>query len=204
MAEMNCPNCGSGLDPKFGAAKMTTCPSCSTTLYLTGAHIKNAGSSGEMHDSPLLIKVGQLVDVGAKTYNVLGHARFDYGRGWWDEFFAISEGGGAFWISVDEGDIVLQEPLPKNEAPNLTSRPRLGASLEVFGSHFRVSEHAEATCIAVRGDFPEVLYVGAQHTYVNCQGQDGLILSGEFSSGTPDWYIGQWLDPFELQIRVAA
>ncbi len=201
MADMNCPNCGYAQEPRFATAKMTTCASCTTTLYLVGDHLKNAGNSGEMHDAPLLFQVGQTVQIDTYVCDILGHARFDYGRGWWDEYFAFTRQGGEVWISVDEGDIVLQERLPEKEAPSSATQPGLGETMIAYGEPFRVTERSNATCIAVRGEFPEILYVGSEYSYVNCQGENGLLLSGEFSAGTPDWYIGQWVDPFELQVR---
>lgn len=204
MADLNCPNCGYGLAPRFSAAKMTTCPSCATTLFLDGSHMETLGSSGDMHEAPMLFEIGQTVQSDRLVCDIVGHARFDYGPGWWDEFFAIKRDGAEVWISVDEGDVILQEWVPMDKAPDLKKPPRLGAVLTAFGAPFRVTEHSSAACIAVRGEFPELLHVGLEYSYVNCQGDDGLMLSGEFSTGDPDWYIGQWLDPFALRVSGAA
>lgn len=199
MTELNCPNCGYALARRFAAAKMMTCESCSTTLFLETDHLRNAGSSGEMHEVPLLFKIGQTVRAGADSFDVMGHARFDYGTGWWDEFFAIAPDGEEVWISVDEGDVIVQRPLPERFTPDITTVPQLGTIFDVRGTRYRVTEKDIATCIAVRGSFPEVLTLGTSYSYVNCQGEGGSILSGEFSTGAPDWYTGTWLDPYALQ-----
>ena len=204
MVLLNCPNCGDGFAPRFAAMKMATCASCATTLYLVGDHLKDAGASGDMHDAPSLFQVGQTVRTKLGTVDVHGHARFDYGRGWWDEFFATTHNGTEVWISVDEGDIILQEAVPPKDAPPGRSRPDIGRVVTAFGEEFRVMERSEAQCIAVRGEFPEVLYVGSEYSYVNCQGDGAQMLSGEFSTGAPDWYIGQWIDPFDITAEGAA
>lgn len=204
MSNLNCPNCGDTLTPRFSAAKMATCTSCETTLFLDSGHVQNAGSSGDMHDAPLLFQIGQTVRAGAETYDVIGHARFSYGAGWWDEFFAVTSDGEEVWISVDEGDVIVQRALPSDTAPQIVTPPSLGDYVTTQIENYRVTEKDTATCIAFRGAFPEVLTIGKTYTYVNCQGDDGLLLSGEFSTGAPDWYTGIWLDQFNLTIETVS
>ena len=201
MAVLNCPNCGYDLESRFAAAKMTTCASCQTTLFLESGHVRDAGSSGEMHDAPLLFQVGQSVSTNAETYNIIGHARFSYGPGWWDEFFAVMQDGEEVWISVDEGDVIVQRLLPRDAAPSITKPPKLGAYVTTRMDNYRVTETDTATCVALRGEFPEIIKIGMTYLYVNCQGDDDILLSGEFSTGAPDWYTGVWLDQYNLKIE---
>ena len=201
MTDLSCPNCGYPVAPALDAAKMATCAACDTTLFLDGPTIRDAGSSGDMHDAPMLFDVGSTVRAGFVMFDVLGHARFDYGPGWWDEFFAVTRDGDHVWVSVDEGDVILQQPVPDYGCPPITSPPRLGDVVMFKGQAFRVTETDAAKCIAVRGTFPEVLTIDTAYRYVNCQSGDGHTLSGEFSTGAPDWYLGQWLDPFEIDVE---
>lgn len=201
METNNCPNCGDSLPAAFNAAKMCTCPSCDTTLVLDGAHLQNAGTSGQMHDFPTLLKLGQSIHIKGHDYQVLGHVRFDYGRGWWDEFW-VEGTDHRVWISVDEGDVILQRPIPRNDCPANTKPPKLGDTVTAERRNYRVTEASSAICIAVRGHFSEILKIGSQYDYVNCTGENGNLLSGEFSEGAPDWYLGAWLDPFEFTVGI--
>jgi hypothetical protein len=88
-----CPNCGYPVPDQMKTVVMLTCPSCDTTLYLQSDRLLSAGSAGEMHDSPALFGVGNQVKLGRTTWDVLGHARFSYGRGWWDEYWCESAKG---------------------------------------------------------------------------------------------------------------
>jgi hypothetical protein len=168
-------------------------------LIINGAHVQNAGSSGEMHDAPALLELGQSIRAKDVDYQIMGHARFDYGRGWWDEFW-VQGSDRDTWISVDEGDVVLQQILREIHCPKDTKPPMLGEHIIAEYRSYRVTEVGTATCIAVRGIFPEILNVGSVHHYVNCTGKHGHLLSGEFSDGSAEWYIGAWLDPFELMV----
>ena len=107
MVQIACPNCGDRIDLRDGV-RMLTCPSCGTTLLYEDAVVRQAGSAGVMHDAPLLFGIGDRVRCPAGIFDILGHARFDYGRGWWDEFWALDEDGHPAWLSIDEGDVAVQ------------------------------------------------------------------------------------------------
>lgn len=181
---------------------MLTCDSCGTTLYLKDKTLLNAGSAGEMHDSPMLFGLGDHVTFGKLHVDIQGHARFSYGRGWWDEFWGTGKRGESLWISVDEGDVVVQYPLPADQSPRISRTARVGQIFEHHGAALRVTEHDRATCVAVRGSFDDVLYVGDRYDFINLSGDDGMLLSAEFWDGGESWFTGAWHDPFEIKVEV--
>ncbi len=180
---------------------MLTCPSCGTTLYLDGTRLENAGASGEMHDAPALFGIGDSVQLDRARIDILGHARFSYGRGWWDEYWGQNEKQTGCWISVDEGDVVLQYPIPRKRWPQLSARPRLGLPFMYDGKDFAVTEIDVAECVALRGAFGEVLEIGETYRFFNAEGSDGALLSGEFWDGGESWFVGYWHDPFEVTVE---
>lgn len=179
--------------------RMLDCPSCRTSLFLQDDRMALAGDMGVMHDVPLLFALGDAVTIGKARYRPVGHARYSYGRGTWDEFWALVDTGDAAWLSVDEGDLVLQRPLGA-EVPNLAQPPALGDQFTHRGQNFTVVEAEQATCAALRGNFPERLYPGERYRFVNATGPDGTLLSGEFGGGTAQWYLGTWVDPFAVKV----
>lgn len=200
MTSHNCPNCGNALAVQFAQAKMMTCDACDTTLYLRDSGFLNAGNAGEMHEGPQLISIGDTVRIDDGTFDIYGHARFDYGPGWWDEFYAIDGKGQGAWLSVDEGEIILQRPVKGSLKGAPLAAPQLGATFEVNGYHYRVTERDKAVCIAVRGEFPETLTVGETYNFINARNIYADILSGEFSADGAQWFIGQWIDPFDVKV----
>ncbi|WP_242650557.1 DUF4178 domain-containing protein [Cognatiyoonia koreensis] len=180
---------------------MTTCDACGTTIYLRDDGFLNAGTAGEMHDAPMLFALGDQVVIEEAKFQTIGHARFDYGPGWWDEFYALDGNGKGAWISVDEGEIILQRAVeePLKGAPKTV--PRLGQVLMINGYDYRVRERDEATCIALRGEFPETLTVGETYRFINARNQYADVLSGEFSADETHWFIGQWIDPFDIKVE---
>ncbi|MCM2563239.1 DUF4178 domain-containing protein [Lutimaribacter sp. EGI FJ00015] len=198
MPAMTCPNCGASVPPQIAQITMVTCGSCDTTLYLQDDRLLTAGQSGEMHDAPALIHLGETVTLGHARITALGHARFSYGRGWWDEFWCIDARDRGCWLSIDEGDLVLQYPLPADDWPRVERDPPVGLRFKYRGYDARVIETDRAECIGLRGSFGERLSVGDTYSFVNVQTDDGDLLSGEFWAGGESWFLGSWFDPFDI------
>lgn len=199
---MTCPNCGDSVPDQLPLVAMLTCPSCATTLYLDGARLRDAGSAGVMHDAPQLFGIGQSIRLGRRVFTVHGQARFSYGRGWWDEFWGLTDTGESCWVSVDEGDIVLQDRL--DDRPPIGRNTRVGAGFGFADGDWHVTEIGHGECIALRGSFDERLGVGDRFDYINAEGPGGRLLSGEFHGAEQAWFLGQWFDPFEIVIEAAS
>ncbi len=181
---------------------MLTCPSCGTTLYVDGAQLHDAGNAGQMHDGPALFGVGDAVRLGKALIQITGHARFSYGRGWWDEYWGFDEDQRGCWVSVDEGDVVLQYPITKDFWPRVARTARVGTPFRYRDDDWQVTEADAAECVALRGSFGEQLEVGETYTFLNASGPGGELLSGEFWEGGQSWYVGYWFDPFDVVVRV--
>lgn len=200
MTEYHCPNCGSSFGPQLNHIKMMNCESCGTSVVVDNGELHRAGTQGEMHDAPLLFGLKDEVRIDRATWRIRGHARFSYGRGTWDEFWAETDAGEGAWISVDEGDVAIQRPLDPAAAPRLGGAPSLGAEVVVEGRRYTVIEVETATCLAVRGVFPEVLAVGETYRFANFTGTGGELLSGEFWPEGQAWSLGDWVDPFDVKV----
>ena len=146
---------------------------------------------------------GDTVRVASWQFAVLGHARFSYGRGSWDEFFCRREDGALRWISVDEGDVVIQQEVSRRDWPRYDRTLKLGRQIRYDGEDFTVIEMDEATCVALRGSFDHPLSVGERYDFVNLQDEHGRLLSGEFQGDYRDWYTGVWVDPFDIRVETA-
>ena len=203
MSEMNCPNCGNQVQPAIKSAKMVTCESCSTTLLLEDAGLRHAGEQGVLHEVPMICQLGDELKIGKGRYQILGHARFSYGRGTWDEFWAVDKSGNPVWISVDEGDLILQRELAKKDWPEFKGTLRLGRTLRYKAEGFRVDEDGTGTCVGLKGSFGHPLTVGETYRFLNLQGEDGTVLSAEIVGTEFEWFIGSWVDPFEVEVKAA-
>jgi hypothetical protein len=196
MTEKACPNCGAALPAMFAHARMMNCDFCGSSVVLEDKVLLNAGTSGEMLDAPELIALGRAVRLPDGEFTATGHIRYDYGRGHWDEYHGALDGE-LVWVSVDEGDVVLQRRL---DAPSGFGREqfRIGTTLELNGGTFTCTEVANATAVAFRGQLPEPVVLGDTHLYANFAGAGGTLLSGEVWDGGSAWFTGRWIDPFKV------
>lgn len=199
MPDFHCPNCGSSFGPKLNNIRMMNCEFCGTSVIVDDDRLELAGSQGAMHETPLLFGLKEVVEIDRQTWRILGQARFSYGRGTWDEFWAEDSDGRGAWISVDEGDVVIQRPLVDPSLSALRVEPRLGAQVTHDGRRYTATEVETAVCEAVRGALPEVMKVGESHRFINFTGKGGELLSGEFWPEGQAWSLGIWLDPFDVK-----
>lgn len=196
---MNCPNCGAALDWRIGVTRMRDCDSCGATVFLEGETLSHAGQRGVMAEAPSLFAIGSTTRIGGQALRPIGHARFDYGLGWWDEFWCEAADGGFAWISVDEGDIAREHPVEPPEGA--AEAQALGDTVRSALHVYTATEAEDARCIAVRGELPEALFVGETHRYLNFSGPDGALLScerwEEAGQRHESWHEGEWLDPWD-------
>ncbi len=183
---------------------MMSCTSCGTTVLLSDEAVKLAGEQGVMHDGPALFGIGDTIHIGKESVEILGHARYSYGRGYWDEYWGLTARGEPRWVSVDEGDIVLQAPIPPANTPTTDPPYRVGQVLTHSSQRYDITELDQAECMALRGTFDEELHVGETYRFVNAQAPDGGLLSGEFWGTEASWFVGEWVDPFEVRVSEGA
>jgi len=196
--DFNCPNCGGQLSRKVAHSKMVACPYCESTVLLEDDAVKLAGKGGVMADEPSLFVLGRPVEYEGESYMPIGQARFSYSSGWWDEFWALDGKGDGVWISVDEGDIAIEE----NHETDIQideSKLKLGARINFEDELFRVTEADRGKCEALRGEFPEEMVVGDVYTYYHLSGPRGRLITLEFEDGEMYVTEGQWIDPYEIR-----
>ncbi|MEP5761045.1 MAG: DUF4178 domain-containing protein [Litoreibacter sp.] len=202
MSDLNCPNCGDTVPAQLKLVKMMTCQSCQTTLTVLPNDLKQLGKSGELHDAERLFGLGDTIEFETQSIKILGHAQFSYGRGMWDEFWGTDKDGAGVWVSLDEGDIVVQRHIKKMMWPRVSAKPMAGQKITYLDDTLVISEVETATCISFRGSFDETLSLGETYTFVNIQGQSRALVSGELWPGGQLWFEGYWVDPFEISIKV--
>ena len=179
---------------------MLDCESCGTTVLLDGDALRQAGTRGEMLDLPGLLKLDDMFRTPKGVYVVVGHIRFDYGPGWWDEFWCVAPDDNGIWLSVDEGDYAFEREVPRKDWPVVK-----GKTTEFGGTSYVISEQDDATCVGFRGQLPEEIAIGERHSYTNFIASDGAALSREtwVEDGKTQeaWFAGEWLDPWDIELR---
>lgn len=197
--EFQCGNCGAALPRRLKHARLIGCTHCGSTSVLKDEAFELAGNGGVVQDVPSLIQLDREVIAATKALMPVGHAQFSYGRGLWDEYWCLDEYGEGWWLSSDEGDYALERPVPKKNWPR-SFRPALGAHCQINGIEYKVTETENATCTAVRGEFPELLHIGETHLYFDLSGRNAEIATYEKWDGGEGWSAGRWIDPWDVSV----
>ncbi|MCP4700331.1 MAG: DUF4178 domain-containing protein [Gammaproteobacteria bacterium] len=195
----NCPSCGGPIELHLRYAKMITCPSCGNALLLEDKAVLLAGVESVMADYPSLLQLYGSFKYRDWEFMPVGHLRFEYAQGYWDEWWAASGAEGK-WISVDEGDFAIEEPVELDSAPLLFDLAP-GRQTSLAGETLYVTERGHAKCIGLEGELPELHSVGEEYEYVHLSGKKGRLYTLELKkNGVQKYYRGHWADPFEFKL----
>ena len=197
--DLNCPACGAAAPSRLRYAKLLVCPHCQTSLFLEDEAVRNVGERAALTEMPSLLTLGHRFRFRHWRFETYGRVRFDYGDGIWDEWWVVLDDGEGRWVSVDEGDIAIEGPLPYEGTVPSYDALRIGATVTFAEQQVTISEKNESTCIGLEGELPEVIRPGDIHRYVHLSGPRGLLLTLEFHDGKVDAYKGIWVDPFEIE-----
>ena len=195
--QLSCPSCGAEVPSALAHSKLAVCGHCHTTLFLEDQAVKHAGVKSVLTEEPSIFHLGGWYRYKTWTFAPLGRVRFDYGYGYWDEWWLLRDTGDGRWMSVDEGDIAFEVDLAVKKVPDLTALS-VGQSVSLDTLHLRVTEKQNAVCVGMEGELPEVNFPGDEHDYVHFSGPRGLLVTGEHFKGETRFYKGAWVDPFEV------
>jgi DNA-directed RNA polymerase subunit RPC12/RpoP len=193
-----CPNCGAELSARLRSTKVVACSYCDSNVLLEDDAVRLAGKQGVMADYPSLLALQQSFRYRGWDFMPIGIARFDYGQGYWDEWWITSGDGEGHWLSVDEGDFALEEPIEIDETPSAFELVP-GRAIRLDGHELYVTEQGRATCIGIKGELPEALNVGDSYTYFHLSGAGGLLYTLEIDRGRAACHKGRWIDPFGIE-----
>lgn len=195
----NCSQCGNQLPITFRLTKLVVCDQCQSTLLLHDDAIALYGKSAELAPTPSLIQLQQPIKYLNKEYTPVGHVRFRYPMGFWDEFWLIDNAGEGTWLSVDEGDYAFEKPLDVLPFTVNFKRLRVGSLVQ---KRWHVTEKDHAVCVGFKGELPELFTEGDIYEYAHLSSIGSKLLTLEYDEETNEVSAteGQWVDPFEIKV----
>ncbi len=192
--EINCPQCGSILPIHFSYSKLAQCSSCGSHIFLEDEAAKLAGEQSVLSLEPSLINLNKSFSYDKKSYRAIGHIRYSEGRNSWDEWWVVDTSNNGYWLSIDDGDYILEKEikfnLPIYSYKELTLDKNIGGWI--------VTELNEGICLGFEGELPEAVEVGEVHSYAHLSHKDGKMMTVEIFNKTKKLYKGKWLDPYEI------
>jgi len=193
----NCPQCGDLLDIRIQYSKLVKCQSCGSSIFLEDDSAKLIGKSSVLSPEPSLIKLHTPFNYEGKSYLPLGKIRYSYGRGIWEEWYLHDDDNNEYWLSVDEGDFVLEQ----KASLGLSSVEFKNLKVGKIYRGYLVEEKGYGKCVGFDGELPELIEIGQVHQYVHLGKGYGSLATIEFFDGKKETYKGSWIDPFKIEVE---
>lgn len=198
----NCPQCGNLLPVSFRHSKLAVCEHCGSTIFLEDEAVHLAGKAAVLAEMPSLLQLRVPFVYGGQTYLPVGHIRYRYSGGFWDEWWVLDGQGAGHWVSVDEGDFAFEIPM-RWELPFPDLRDAQVGQAVKRGNHtWEITEKNLCSCEGIRGELPERILPGERMGYLHLSGKYGELVTLEYplQVGEPCAYQGRWVDPFAITV----
>jgi ribosomal protein S27AE len=192
---INCPQCGDGLDILFKWTKLVACPSCKSTIFLEDDGTLKIGEESTLSPEPSLIRLRDPITIDNRNFLPIGKIRYSYGRGFWEEWFLKNERGEAYWLSIDEGDFVLQ----KKANVKLPFDTPLSVHVGQKYGNYLVTERGTGKCVGFEGELPEPIKLEQSHFYLHLSQGGGKLLTVEATARETTTFVGEWIDPLSIK-----
>jgi len=197
--ELICPQCGYRIERKVGTSALIVCPACNSSLFLENEAVRNAGKMAMLVKEPTLLSLRKTFSYRGWRFTPLGRVRYDYGDGFWDEWWVVSDNGGTNWMSVDEGDVSIESQVKDIKTKYLPFEElKIGTQLRVGGQLLTITEKNSCVCVGAEGELPFRPSSGETFNFVDLLGPKGAMFTIEYYPDTIECYKGTWVDPFDI------
>lgn len=198
---LNCPQCGNALPLAFNFSKLAVCRQCDSTLFLEDEGARLAGTQSTLADLPSLIQLKIPFSYKNDSYLPVGHIRYSYGSGFWDEWWVLDNTGKGVWMSVDEGEFAFEHPKKLQGGLPRINQLRLDQTVRIMDKDWKVTEIGRAICEGFQGELPEIIEAGETFDYIHLSANDAALMTLEYFGPHEVYgYQGQWVDPFEIKV----
>ena len=197
--QLACPSCGNKITIATKSPQIVVCPVCNTTSELEHSAFKEIGKFAFLSDTPSRFEIGVEFRYNGKFYTPVGRVRYDYGKGYWDEWY-VKKGSEYVWISEDEGDIAFET----TAKPNLKEIPpfnelNIGKAIKIGSTKYIVAEKGRCRMVGCEGELPFKIVPDDEYDYADLLGHGALAYTIEYEKDKIVCFSGKWIDPFEVE-----
>jgi hypothetical protein len=170
------------------------------SLFLEDDAVRKAGKTAILTEQPSLLIIRQRFCYNQTCFMPIGHIRYSYPKGFWDEWWVLNDDGTSSWISVDEGDMTIENTVEKISTIPPFSEISIGQDIIINDDVLTVTEKDTCRCMGVEGELPFKIKLDETFDYVDLSGSPNLIYTLEYCSDRIECFKGRWIDPFEVKI----
>ena len=187
-----CPSCGAPLEFTVGSV-VTVCDFCQSAVARTDRRVEDIGKVAELVETPSRLRCGLSGTFNRKSFTVVGRVQYQHPAGGvWDEWYLAFPGGRWGWLAEAQGKTYLMFQRKLSGKVNVPGFDRLevGDVVKLGTSEFGVTERGVATALAAEGDIPWAFRGGAEHKFVDLQGDKDVFATFEYGESVSA-YVGK-------------
>ena len=178
---------------------MAVCGACRSVVTFGEDAARVAGRLSVLPEARSRLWVGATGRVRGRSFGVVGRVRYGWARGYWDEWFLLLDGAEPAWLSEDEGELAFESGGALSAAVSMAALSP-GASVDLGGRPWRVTERGVARCEGGEGQLPFVVVQGEEIPFADLEGSGGAVGTLEMDRDGARLFEGEELRPGELQL----
>lgn len=199
--QIRCPNCGGEHALANPGITMVVCHYCKTVVYWDADAVVKAGTQAMLPEADTRLFMHATGKLRGHPFEVIGHLRYDYGRGNWDEWYVQLDDGRVAWLSEDERELTLELAAQVESAVPPASALRPGHQVTIEKVVYSAREIGTATCVGGEGQLPFTILPGERYPYADLASLDGTRFATlEYESDAVRAYAGHVLDHAQLSL----
>lgn len=195
---LTCPSCGNIINKVTRSPQVVVCPACNSTSLLQNGKMEDVGKSAVLTDTPSIFEMYKTYRHKDWKFTPVGRVRYDYGDGYWDEWFVRSDNGKETWVSVDEGEIAIESLVQKDLSVPGFNDIKVGGAIMINRIRMTVIEKNSCTMVGAQGELPFRIVPNETCNYIDLLGPKKVSFTIEYKQDGIDCYKGVWVDPFEI------
>ena len=180
-----CPACGGPTVFRNSWALVTICEFCGATIGRSDRDVKDLGKFAEVGDPASGLRRGVTGKWKGKRFRIAGRVRYRHsGGGSWDEWYLEFPGNRVGWLSEAQGQFALTSKYELGRGVELPAYDgiELMQAIELKGTKLTVREKGVATAEGAEGEIPWQLVPGAEHYYIDLQGDRNQVATFEYGA----------------------
>lgn len=195
----SCPNCGAEITFRWSSAVQTTCPFCRSILVRHDVDLQKVGIVSDLPTAISPIQLGTEGRYKGEPFTVVGRIVYEYDRGKWNEWH-IRLGDASAWLSDALGEYAISHQIPTPPNVPQTARLRVGESLQIDGTAFKVTTITKAEYVGVEGELPFEYWDKTKVPFVDLESRSGRFATIDYSESQPLLFVGEYQEFDQLAL----
>jgi hypothetical protein len=167
----------------------------------SGDTLARTGKMSELFDdfSPL-----QLMASGkweGKPFTLIGRLQYKYAQGTWSEWIASFDDGSTASLSEDNGAFVFSNAFTSKSTVPTAAQFEVGHTTAINGKTFSIAANQSVFLIAAQGELPKLPPLNAAFNMVELRGEQGDVISIDYSANPPALSAGRAVLLEDLQLK---